>query len=317
MGLENLRNVSLFHWVHFAGFAFLTVTMSTTGCATRSPEPESKVEVSVDGKPATVDGKPIPDEASASRDLITKLQDRVQDLEIRLNALNDKINLEQGIATTAKTADTEVVKVPAAHAHPVPAPAVKTEVFAQDESVDRYREAKILYDSKRYADAVVEFSSFTKNYPDHALAAGAQYYVGMSYFKQKEYKLAEEELSRELVGFPHSQFTPDSLLALSEVSQSLNKPTRVLYYREKLLSTFPHSPQAKGVTLEHATDQAKDRATEPAVSESKSSPTAAAVAEYTETAATKEPALKMESSTPEAPVPPTAPEKMPPAGENE
>lgn len=217
-------------------------------------------------------------EADESKAILSKLQDRVQDLETRLSALNDKINLENGVQAAAtsnekpveklaeksaeksteksteklsqtfteKKLPTKTVQAPPAHAKVIP---VKTPAFASNESVDRFREAKILYDTKKYPDAVLEFSEFVKSEPDHSLAPAAQYYLGMSYYHQKEYKLAEEEFSRGLLSYAHSSYIPDTLLALSQVSEKLNKPTKVTYFRAKLLSHFPNSPQAKTIDL--------------------------------------------------------------------
>ena len=186
-----------------------------------------------------------PPQAEFTREQFTKLQDRVQELEMRLGALNDKINLENGPQTVA-------VEAPPAHGKVLPikkpdqsAKPQTVEPILPSDSVDRFREAKILFDTHRYSDSIVEFSDFAKNQPDHPLTPAAQYYVGMSYFKQKEYKLAEEEFNRGLISYPHSNYTPDTLSALSQVSKFLKKPEKVMYYRQKLLSNFPHSPVAR------------------------------------------------------------------------
>jgi TolA-binding protein len=216
---------------------------------------------------------PAQTETELARQQLSKLQDRVQDLEVRLAALNDKINLENGAPNSSSSStstsptskmQTETVEVPPAHGKVIPTKkAIKAhpEVVgvtkendssaSSTEAVDRFREAKILYDTKRYSDSVLEFSEFVKNESDHPLAAAAQYYVGMSYLKQNEYKLAEEELSRGLLSYSHSSYVPDTLLALAKVSEDLKKPTKVTYYREKLLTNFPNSPQAKGLTQSH------------------------------------------------------------------
>lgn len=213
----------------------------------------------------TSSGAPLPSELEAARQQMAKLQDRISDLETRLGALNDKINLENGGGSTSVAANanaklpTENVDLPAAHGKVIPVkhPSLgkSTPSLAESErgegtatsgeAVDRFREAKILYDTKRYSDSVLEFSEFVKNESDHALASAAQYYVGMSYFKQNEFKLAEEELSRGLLAYAHSNYVPDTLLALYEVSGALKKSAKVTYYREKLITHFPNSPQAK------------------------------------------------------------------------
>ena len=234
-------------------------------------------------KPDTASDAPAVKSGDSDHDQIAKLQEKIQDLETRLGALNDKINLENGVSNSnptlpvkelpgapskpAQAVPTSVVEIPPAHAKVVPTTSVekKTKVIkmsgdntSHSEAIDRFREAKILYDSKRYSDAVLEFSEFVKNESEHPLASAAQYYVGMSYFNQKEYKLAEEELSRGLLSYPHSSYIPDTLLALSKVSEMLKKPTKVTYYREKLMSHFPNSPQAKKLNSAHVPETAPE-----------------------------------------------------------
>jgi TolA-binding protein len=241
----------------------LTLLVMLTGCA-HAPSVPQTAEVSQAPQPQS--------ETEIARGQIAKLQDRVQDLEVRLSAMNDKINLENGAPNSSATTKlpTEVVEVPAAHGKVIPGKKVEkktkpetAEIASESEDrtnssevIDRFREAKILYDSKRYSDSVLEFSEFVKNEPEHPLAAGAQYYVGMSYFKQNEYKLAEEELSRGLLSYGRSSYVPDTLLALSQVSASLQKPAKVTYYREKLMSHFPNSPQAKSFGRSEAVEMA-------------------------------------------------------------
>jgi TolA-binding protein len=191
---------------------------------------------------------PKSDELGMTREQIQKLQEKVQDLEIRLAAMNEKINLENA-ESPIKALPVEVAHVPAAHSKVIPqGHSAAKPSFASNEVVDRFREAKILFDSKRYSDAIIEFSDFIKSDPAHPLAASAQYHLGMGYYRQKEFKLAEEELSRGLIAYPHSGHIPDTLLALAEISDALKKESRSQYFREKLLSQFPNSPQARGIT---------------------------------------------------------------------
>jgi len=232
----------------------LLLLISLAACSHTRPMPEVQVSE------ATTSQTPQPlSELEQTRQQVAKLQDRVQDLETRLSALNDKINVENGgnvAETTTNKIPTVAVEVPSGHGRVIPAkkiaskPRPVTADISDDDSseaVDRFREAKILYDSKRYSDSVLEFAEFVKNESEHPLAPAAQYYVGMSYLKQNEYKLAEEELSRGLLSYAHSNYVPDTLLALSEVSRSLKKPEKVTYYQEKLVASFPNSPQAKKI----------------------------------------------------------------------
>lgn len=197
-------------------------------------------------------------ELVAAKEHIAKLEDKIMEIETRLTALNDKINLEDAekpaIAKKDAPAQLPTEKVqpaPAAKNAIIPRPSKAlskfAETFQQDEATDRFREAKILYDSNKPADAILEFSDFVKDHPRHVLASNAQFFIGMGYLQQKEYKMAEEEFSRLLISYPHSNAVPDALLALVKVSGLLQKPARVSYFKEKLSSHFANSPQAKQV----------------------------------------------------------------------
>lgn len=213
------------------------------------------------------------DDSPSVKEFVVKLEDKIIELETRITALNEKINLEQSASSETRVRSdlkTETRPLPEAKlvssgTIPVqkvqPAPAAKNplipnvpkaknrfaESFQNDEATDRYREAKILFDAHKPADSILEFSDFLKDHPRHVLAGNAQYYIGMGYFLQKEYKLAEEELSRVLINYPYSNAVPDTLVALIQVCEILQKPARVTYFREKLQLHFANSPQAKSI----------------------------------------------------------------------
>ena len=234
------------------------------GCAHSPKNRDSKAPETATGTPLVAETKP---EELSAQEQLQKLREKITDLETRIGALNEKVNLQNGAApaqdiamTSAKdhvneSSEAHTKELPTQQVRHPPAaarviPTSKTPVkFAHDENIDRYREAKILFDSGRFTDATVEFVSFTKEAPDHALAPAAQYFVGMGYFKQKEFSRAEEEFNRGLVSYPHSNFVPDTLLSLIEVSLALKKTGRVTYYQQKLSSTFPNSPQALKAAL--------------------------------------------------------------------
>lgn len=217
-------------------------------------------------------------EITAAHEQIAMLEDKIMDLETRLTALNEKINLEDAEKKPLETKSADAkpeTKLPVEKVQPaaaaknvvIPRPSKPqskfAESFQQDESTDRYREAKILFDTGKYADAVLEFSDFVKDNPRHALASNAQYFIGMGYLQQKEYKIAEEEFSRVLMNYPHSNAVPDTLLGLIKVSDQLQKPARSTYFKEKLNSHFANSPQAKAVASIKA-EKAVEKTTEPA-----------------------------------------------------
>lgn len=184
-----------------------------------------------------------PKEPSSSREASNKttlsneqLEQRIVELESRMAAFNEKLNLMGGAPSVSNTTADHLPNLPQPPlTSSLPTQVVKTPIasqklstatqISQSEPVDRYREAKILFDSKKYSDANFEFNDFIKNYPQHPLASMAQYYIGQSYYEQKEYLLAEEEWEKGLKNYPQSQAVPDyheGLLRVSKMKPALS-----------------------------------------------------------------------------------------------
>jgi TolA-binding protein len=233
-----------------ASFSLLICTM-ITGCASQTSTTKKDSEL-----------------AAATKEQLSKIEEKLIDLETRFGALNEKFNLlnsEKPVEVKTET-KVEAVKVhaPVAVKNALIAQPVKghgkfADSFHHDEATDRYREAKILFDTHKYSDAILEFSDFIKNNPRHVLACNAQYHIGLSYLNQKEFKIAEEELTRVLVNHPHSNVVPDTLVALATVSAALGKTAKVSYFREKMNSHFANSPQGKALPEEHEPKEAVEK----------------------------------------------------------
>jgi tol-pal system protein YbgF len=102
----------------------------------------------------------------------------------------------------------------------------------------------VLFSSGSYSDAILAFSKFIEVYPDHPLAGNAQYYVGESYFKQKEYRLAIEEFDRVLTSYDRSSHVASTLLRMSQAEEELKKPEDAKKHKMALVSLFPQSTEA-------------------------------------------------------------------------
>lgn len=116
--------------------------------------------------------------------------------------------------------------------------------FTANEPVRKYRQAMILYQSHNYPDASLGFSAFVDQYPDHALAGSAQFYLGESYFKQKEYKLAARELGRVITTYDRSPHISETLRDLSISEDKIGQKEEAARHHQLLTSLFPHSPAA-------------------------------------------------------------------------
>ena len=193
-------------------------------------------------------------ELIATKEQLSKLEEKIIEIETRMGALNEKFNLLHSdrpeSAGDPKLETVKVQPVAATKNATIPAPAVAHNKFAdsfhQNEATDRYREAKILFETAKYSDAILEFGEFLKNHPRHPLASNAQLHIGLSYLQQKEYKIAEEELTRVLLDHPYSNAIPDTLGSLLKAAEAQGNASRVAYFREKLGNFFANAPQSQG-----------------------------------------------------------------------
>ena len=218
-----------------ASFSFMVCTM-ITGCASQSSSAKKDPEL------------------IATKEQLSKLEEKIIEIETRMGALNEKFNLLHSdrpeSAGDPKLETVKVQPVAATKNATIPAPAVAHNKFAdsfhQNEATDRYREAKILFETAKYSDAILEFGEFLKNHPRHPLASNAQLHIGLSYLQQKEYKIAEEELTRVLLDHPYSNAIPDTLGSLLKAAEAQGNASRVAYFREKLGNFFANAPQSQG-----------------------------------------------------------------------
>ncbi len=185
--------------------------------------------------------------------LLIELSNRVQALESKLASLDDKINATRPLPdfasnTKQKSSPTEVITHPAADlGTPIITPPLPHDPeigFIHDDAVESYRKSMILFQGQTYPEAILSFSDFMEKFPDHILAGSAQFYIGESYLKQKEYKLAIQEFQRVLSSYDRSSHIADTLHEIASAEDSLKQTREAAGHRQLLTSLFPHSPAA-------------------------------------------------------------------------
>ncbi len=67
------------------------------------------------------------------------------------------------------------------------------------------------YEKKKYLKAIELFQSVIYNYPGEAMVDSAQYYLGLSYFGNKDYELSAVEFNRLVVNYPASNYFEDAM----------------------------------------------------------------------------------------------------------
>jgi outer membrane protein assembly factor BamD len=116
-------------------------------------------------------------------------------------------------------------------------------------AADQFVKAKDLYDRGKYYRAQLEFENLIYTYPGNTVIDTAQYYLGMSYYNQKDYGLSTGELKRLLTSYPTSAFADDAqyYIAMSHYrmspKSSLDQSETYLAIDEfnQLISNYPTS----------------------------------------------------------------------------
>lgn len=221
---------------------FLILAALAAGCSTAKKS---------DSEPATLD-RQVSDLQAA----VVKLNEKLQFQEDKVATLTDQLNAAQTTiaqlrATHPSQTSAALAKANAENNAREAGEKVSLEgdpkadlVFEDSDAITQYRNAQVLFDSSKYAEAILGFSQFLKEYADHPLAGSAQFFIGESYFQQGEYGLALKEYQRGLVSYDRSAHVSDGIARIADCQEKLGQKTDSIRTKETLVSLFPQSPQA-------------------------------------------------------------------------
>ena len=129
--------------------------------------------------------------------------------------------------------------------------AVDTPLASKDYSDDlteneAYDKAlNLVLKEKRYEQAIPEFRSFNKAYPQSTYAPNSHYWLGQLLFNKGELAEAEKEFTTVVQQFTDSSKRPDALLKLAMVAQQQNNNNKAIQLYRQLLSEYPDSTSAQ------------------------------------------------------------------------
>jgi len=109
---------------------------------------------------------------------------------------------------------------------------------------EAYQQAFNLLRAKNYAGAAREFSGFLRTFPNSALAANSQYWLGECYYGQRRFQEAIDEFERVFTFYPSSSKVPASLLKIGYSHLELQQPSMARSVFQQLVRTHPQSPEA-------------------------------------------------------------------------
>lgn len=166
-------------------------------------------------------------------------QQRQRDLYADLDGRMRKL---EGGASATKPADAAV----AATATPVASATPNAATLPTDGAAElkAYEAALELSKSGKHKDAIEAFEKFLETYPASKFAAPAQYWIGYSYFSQKNYKAAIAGQQKLIKLYPDHHKVPDAMYNLANSQIQLSEIDNAKQTLREIVSKYPLSDAA-------------------------------------------------------------------------
>lgn len=163
-----------------------------------------------------------------------------RDFEVRLNGLEEKIDKARK-EMEAKLS--EISK--ASRVQPKREPPSKREASFQEAMGALYKNAKQTYERKEFAVAREKFKAFLAVYPKGELSDNAQFWIGESYYSEKDYEKAIIAYDDVLKKFPKGDKIPSALLKQALCWLNLGDKTFAQSLLKRVIREHPRTQQAK------------------------------------------------------------------------
>ncbi len=98
--------------------------------------------------------------------------------------------------------------------------------------------------AEEHGQAVIEFGELIQKFPQHLLAASAQYWIAEAYYRQRDYRQALVEFQKVAEQYPKGREAPDALLRLGLCHRAIRDSTGARNAWQRLSLAYPSSPAA-------------------------------------------------------------------------
>lgn len=183
-------------------------------------------------------------EGSAEKELF---RTQINGIEARLKELSEKVSrLTDGGSAAKPVPETHATKEEEEQKEPLPKSAKPSgEESTGGDAQKLYEDASTLFKNKKYREAREKFNIFLKQFPKNELADNAQFWIGETYYAEKDFEGAILAYETLLKGYPASRKTAGALLKQGMAFAELDdrKTAKVIF--QKLIDKHPDSKEAQ------------------------------------------------------------------------
>ncbi len=173
---------------------------------------------------------------------LTALGGQIKELKTRIDTVESQVKENKAALkeqSEEKAGETEETPVQAAPG---------TDKNAKTQYADKkahYDAAYALFINAKYSEAREKFELFLKTYPQNELSDNAQFWIGETYYREKDFESAILSYETLLKKFPKSQKGPSALLkqGLSFVEIGDPKTAKVIF--DQVVERFPDTNEAQ------------------------------------------------------------------------
>lgn len=173
---------------------------------------------------------------------ITLLEQRLNrmsdDLEVRLMAIEEA--LANGAPATAGTPGDGETPAKAGGSQVSTRPIV-TPVLPEGTAREQYDFAYDFLKRRQWAEGRVALQAFLEKNPKNDLSDNAAYWLGETYYINKQYREAAKAFLDGYRNYPKADKAPDNLLKLAKSLSALGQPDKACTTYAKLLEDYPNS----------------------------------------------------------------------------
>ena len=180
------------------------------------------------------------DRLKGTEDYLKGLEDRFKGLDGKIDLVGSKqADLEKRIAAR-EAKEKEPPPLP-----PPPVAEVKQPPPPLMGSADLYKDSLDTFYRNDMEGARRKFESFLKNYPNAQLSNNAQFWIGETYYRQKDYERAILEYEKVIVKYPEGDKVPAAMLKQGLAFLELGDRTNARHLLRRVVERYPQSDQAE------------------------------------------------------------------------
>lgn len=172
------------------------------------------------------------------------IQGKIEENNFRISELGQKLDDKSfKIAELSARIDELEAKVKAASSGELGDQEKKPAPKAVEPS-EAFRQAREDYDKGSYELAIAGFQNYIKQFPDSSQVDEAMYYLGESYYAQKQYDKAVDSYSKLIKSHPRSAKIPAAKLKIGLSYISGKNTQKAKEYLHKVINDHPNSKEA-------------------------------------------------------------------------